>query len=170
MTSLLHSLLITLSSLTILHIFLQPLPPLPHQAQISSQNESNGEVHLDVGQSEFVAEQELAAALLELRGHEIQIVVDVLRQALFGLLGIACVLVPPGIHDRDTVKSKCAFSSVIPLQDRVTFRVAEWWEEPVGLVVHVTQVSGRFCQVHRSVAGFYLAWEHTLRCCRSRLQ
>jgi hypothetical protein len=127
MTSLLHSLLITLSTLTVLQVLLQPLPPLSHQAQIPSQNECNGEVHLDVRQSDFIAKQELPAALLELCSHEIQVVVDVLRQPLLGLLGVASVLMPAGIHNRNAVQGEGAFCGVYPLQDRIAFWVTYWW-------------------------------------------
>ena len=117
MASLLHSLLITLSTLTVLQILLQPLPPLSHETQIPGQDESNGEVHLDVRQSDFVAEQEFPAALLELCSHEVQIVVDVLGQPFLGLFGVTCMLVPTGVHDRNAVQSKCPLGCMHPLQD-----------------------------------------------------
>jgi len=124
MASLLNSLLVTLSGLAVLEIPLQPFPLPPKKTQVPCQDESNGEVHLDISQSNFVAKQELPAALLELRSHEVKVVVDVLRQTLLGLLGVAGVLVPASIHDRDGVESESALGGVNPLQNRVPFRVA----------------------------------------------
>ena len=141
MASLLHSLLITLSTLTVLQILLQPLPPLSHETQIPGQDESNGEVHLDVRQSDFVAEQEFPAGLPQLRRHEVQIRLDVLGEADFGFFGVAGFLVPASVHDGDAVEREGAFGGVHPLEDGVAFRVAEGWEEAVGCVVGVAEVS-----------------------------
>jgi hypothetical protein len=99
MPCLLHRLLITLRRLTIPNILLQPLPPLPQRPQLPLQNKRNRKVHLDIRNTKLIAEQELPAALAQLRRHKVQIRLDVLRQSDFGLLGVAGLLVPAGVHD-----------------------------------------------------------------------
>ena len=141
MPRLLHRLLITLRPLTILHIPLQPLPPLPQRPQLPLQNERHGEMHLDIRHSKLIAEQEFPAALPQLRRHEVQIRLDVLGEADFGLFGVAGFLVPARVHDGDAVQGEGAFGCVHPLEDGVAFGVAEGWEEAVGGVVDVAKVS-----------------------------
>lgn len=128
MPRLLHRLRITLQSLAILHIRLQPLPPLPKSTQFSPQNERNREVHLDISHSDLIAEQELAIALLKLRSHEVQVILNVFRQADLGFFWVAGLLVPPGVHDRDGMQSECTFRSVNPLKHIVAFGVADGWQ------------------------------------------
>jgi hypothetical protein len=153
MPRLLNCLLITLRRLTIPNKLLTPLPPLPKSSQLSRQNERDREVHLDICHSELVAEQELAVALLELRIHEIQIVLDVLRQSDLGLLGIAGLLVPASVQDGDGVESISGFCGVDPLQYRVTLGVADCWQQAVGGVVRVAEVS--FGRKHKSQWSFW---------------
>lgn len=98
-------------------------------------------MHLDIRHSKLVAEQELPAALAQLRRHEIQIRLDVLGEADFGFFGVAGFLVPARVHDGDAVQREGAFGGVYPLEDGVAFGVAEGWEEAVGGVVGVTEVS-----------------------------
>lgn len=138
MASLLHCLLIALRSLTVLHILLQPLPSLTQSTQIPGQNESNGEVNLNIRDSKLVAEQEFSGALLQLRSHEVQVILDVLRQPDFCLLNASRLLMPARVQNRDSVQSERAFRCVNPLQDCVSFRVAEGWEKAVGGIVGVT--------------------------------
>jgi len=99
MPRLLNRLLITLRRLTIGNILLQPLPPLPQRPQLPLQNERNRKVHLDIRNRQLIAEQKLPAALAQLRRHKVQIRLDVLRQSDLGLLGVAGLLVPAGVHD-----------------------------------------------------------------------
>ena len=99
MSCLLHSFLVTLRRLTILNILLQPLPPLPQRPQLPLQNKRNRKVHLDIRDSELVAEQKLPAALAQLRRHEIQIRLNVLGEADLGVFGVAGLLVPARVHD-----------------------------------------------------------------------
>lgn len=128
MPRLLYRLLITLQSLAVLNILLQPLPPLPQRAQFSAQNERNREVHLDIGHGDLVAKQEFAIALLKLRSHEVQVILDVLRKSDFCFLGIAGLLMPAGVHDRDGVESECTFCGVDPLKHVVALGVADGWQ------------------------------------------
>jgi hypothetical protein len=141
MPRLLNRPLITLHRLTIPNKLLTPLPPLPKSSQLPRQNKSNREVHLNIRHSELIAKQELAITLLKLRFHEIQIILDILRQSNLSLLGIAGLLVPASVQDRYGVESESSFCSVDPLEDRVTFGVADCWQEAVGGVVCVAEVS-----------------------------
>lgn len=127
MSCLLHSFLVTIRRLTILNIPLQPLPPLPQRPQLPLQNERDREVHLDIRDSQLVAEQKPPAALAQLRRHEVQIRLDVLGEANLGVFGVAGLLVPARVHDRDAVEREGAFGCVDPLQDGVALGVAEGW-------------------------------------------
>ena len=109
MARLLNRLLITLRSLAIRNILLQPLPPLSQGPQLPLQDESNREVHLYIRNSEFVAEQKLPTTLSQLHRHEVQICLNVPRKSDFGLFGVAGLLVPASVHDRNAVQSECAF-------------------------------------------------------------
>jgi hypothetical protein len=140
MARLLNRLLIALRRLTILDKLLTPLPPLPQSAQFSRQNERNREVHLNIRHSKLITKQELAFALLKLRVQKIQIVLDILRQSDLSLLGIAGLLVPASVHDRNGVESESSFCGVDPLENRVTLRVADRWQQAVGGVVCVAQI------------------------------
>jgi hypothetical protein len=137
MARLLNRLLITLRRLTVLHELLTPLPPLPQSAQFSRQNERNREVHLNIRHSKLITKQELAIALPKLCVHEIQIVLDIRRQSDLSLLGIAGLLVPASVHDRNGVESESGFCSVDPLEHGVTLWVADCGQQLVGGVVCV---------------------------------
>ena len=50
-------------------------------------------------------------------------------------------MVPARVHDGDAVQREGAFGGVHPLEDGVAFGVAEGWEETVGGVVGVAEVS-----------------------------
>jgi hypothetical protein len=165
----LHRLLITLRRLTILNIPLQPLPPLPQRPQLPLQNKRNRKVHLNIRNTKLIPKQELPAALPQLRRHEVQIRLNVLRQSDFGLLGVAGLLVPAGVHDRDAVQREGAFGGVHPLEGCVALGVAEGWEEAVGGVVRVAEVSlksHRLAYISQRLGGCFVRL--TLRCFRSR--
>ena len=146
---LLHCPLIALRRLAIRNIPLQPLPPLAQRPQLPLQDERNRKVHLKIRHRELVAEQKLPAALAQLRRHEVQIRLDVLRQSDLGVFGVAGLLVPASVHDRDAVEREGAFGGVHPLQDGVALWVAEGWEQAVGGVVGVAEVSSRGETVQR---------------------
>lgn len=78
MSCLLNRLLIALQPLAIRHILLQSLPPLSQSTQLPLQDKRNREVHLNIRHRNLIPEQELPTALLQLRSHEVQIVLDVL--------------------------------------------------------------------------------------------
>lgn len=141
MSSLFHGLLIAFRRLTVLNILFQPLPSLALRPQLLTQNESKGEMDLNVRQSKLVPEQEFPTALLQLGGHVVQVILHVLRQPDFRLLHAPALLVPARVQHCDSVQGQRALGCVHPLQDCVSSRVAERWEETVGCVVGVAEVS-----------------------------
>ena len=170
MTRLLHRLLITLRRLTILDIPLQPLPSLSQRPQLPLQDKRYRKMHLDIGETKLVAEQKLPTALAQLRRHKVQIRLDVLRQSDLGVFRIAGLLVPARVHDGDAVQGEGSFGGVDPLQDGVAFGVAEGWEQAVGGVVGVAEVSfgeDLVLSEYLMKTGRVLV-RPTLRCFRSR--
>lgn len=94
MPRLLHRILIPLRPLAVLNPLLNPRPLLPRRRQLHLHDENRREVHHDIRSGRLVPEQELAAALAQLRLEVIEVLADVLGDALGRLLDVAGLLKP----------------------------------------------------------------------------
>lgn len=165
MPRLLNGRLVTRHSLAVLQILLNSTEIHPFRPELPGHDERQGKVHLHVGDSRLVSEQEFAAALLELAVEVPQIVLDVLGQPNFGFLDTAGLLVPASVQDGDTVEGESSLGCVDPLQDLVAFWVSYWRKQTMRLVVLVAEVSIEIMSVNRKDEG--LSTQHTRRCCHS---